>query len=291
MQSPQFQVHADLEEHHWWFLARRRILRSLLHRCVPPSKRALILDVGCGTGGNTKAFADEYSCIGIDPVPEAIAAARTRFPGIDFRTGYAPDDIADDMRKADVVLLMDVLEHVEDDFALVSGLLRGMKPGAHLILMAPGDPGLWGPHDRGFEHYRRYDLARLRMLWKDLPASERVLSYCNARLYWPVRLARAWTRMRGRSLGAADTDIALPPAPVNRLLCSLFASEGRVFAGLFDGKRRRGFRHGVSVFAVVRREEGAIAPRKRPANLPPDPRPWHLPPHLSGKRGYVVEKP
>lgn len=51
MQLPQFQVHADLEERHWWFLGRRAIFRALLTQAVPPSRDRLILDVGCGTGG------------------------------------------------------------------------------------------------------------------------------------------------------------------------------------------------------------------------------------------------
>ncbi|MDD5041378.1 MAG: hypothetical protein PHX87_02210 [Candidatus Peribacteraceae bacterium] len=73
---------------------------------------------------------------------------------------------------SDAVLFLDVLEHVQDDFALVSQLLAGMKPGAYLFIAAPGDPKLWGPHDRGFEHERRYSLPRFRMLWEGLPVEE-----------------------------------------------------------------------------------------------------------------------
>jgi len=39
-------------------------------------------------------------------------------------------------------------------------------------------------------------------------------------------------------------------------------------------KGKKGFRHGVSVFAVLKREEGELIPRKRPSDLPPDPTPW-----------------
>jgi len=274
MQLPQFQVHEELEEHYWWFLARRTILRQILHRISKPHSGSLILDVGCGTGGNTKAFADEYNCIGVDPIRIAIESARDRFPGLQFIVGYAPEDVRDHLAKADIVLLMDVLEHVEDDFALVSKLLAAMKSGAHLILMAPADYALWGPHDRGFEHFRRYDEKRLRMLWDGLAVTERVVSYCNSRLYWPVRLARALSRKRGKSLGAADTDVSLPPRFVNKILYWIFASEARRFAKMFDGACAKGFAYGVSMFAVIRRDDGAIIPRSWPAGLPKDPRPW-----------------
>ena len=43
---------AELDEHHWWFVARRQILRSLIEREVRPPKAAQILEIGCGTGHN-----------------------------------------------------------------------------------------------------------------------------------------------------------------------------------------------------------------------------------------------
>lgn len=275
MQTAQFHVHADTEERHWWFLGRRAIFRSLLLRAVPPSRQRLVLDVGCGTGGNTAAFADLYTCIGIDPSAEAVAFARERFPGIDFRRGLAPQDCRDLLAEADVVLLLDVLEHVPDDFALVSQLLAGMKPGAYLFIAAPGDPALWGPHDRGFEHERRYSLPRFRLLWEGLPVEEKLCSALNARLWIIAKLSRFLSRLRGKALGPGQTDLSLPPAPVNAALARVFAGEAGRLHRAWDGGRP--YRHGVSVFAVLRRGSQEIIPRQRPAGLPPDPRPWMVP--------------
>ena len=218
MQLPQFQVHAEVEDKHWWFLARREILRTVLHKIALPSKEKMILDVGCGTGGNTNALSDEYHCIGIDPIPEAIQFAMDRYPQVTFTCGYAPEDVPVEMASADVVLLMDVLEHIEDDFFFVSSLLSYMKPGAHLVCMAPADPTLWSAHDKGFEHYRRYTTDRLRLLWKDLPVQERLVSYCNSRLYPLVKLAR----LRKKALGPNDTDLSLPAQPINQVFQWIF---------------------------------------------------------------------
>ncbi|MFH0851554.1 MAG: methyltransferase domain-containing protein, partial [Candidatus Peregrinibacteria bacterium] len=227
MQLPQFQVHADLEERHWWFLGRRDIFRALLARAAPPSREKLLLDVGCGTGGNTAAFQALYTCIGIDPSADAVAFAHRRFPGIEFRCGLAPQDCRDALQRADGVLLLDVLEHVADDFALVSALLAGMKSGAFLLIVAPGDPDLWGPHDRGFEHERRYSLQRFRMLWEGLPVEECVCTAFNARLHLVAKAARFLSRLRGRALGPKQTDLSLPIAPVNAVLRRVFAEETR----------------------------------------------------------------
>jgi len=250
------------------------MLRALLRELVPEGNATPVLDVGCGTGGNTAALSPHYRVLGIDPIPEAIASAKARFPEAEFVCGYAPEDIPAQMKEADVVLLMDVLEHIEDDFLFTSSLLAAMKPGAHLVLMAPADPALWGVHDRGFEHYRRYTIERLRLLWVDLPVEERLATYCNARLYPLVRVARAISRWRGKALGAHDTDLSVPPALINTLLYGIFASELPRMRNVLRGTRTHGFMHGVSVFAILTRGDKDFQPRPRPSNVATDDRPW-----------------
>ncbi|HEY2251089.1 MAG TPA: class I SAM-dependent methyltransferase, partial [Planctomycetaceae bacterium] len=87
MQSAQFQLHAEIEERHWWFVARRRILRAIVEQLVPPSSEATVIDVGCGTGANLASLAADYRCIGVDTSSEAIRLARKRFPAVRFIRG------------------------------------------------------------------------------------------------------------------------------------------------------------------------------------------------------------
>jgi SAM-dependent methyltransferase len=273
MQLPQFQVHADIEERHWWFLGKCDLIVALLKEVLRGQAAPFVLDTGCGTGGSTAAINRTFCCVGVDPIPEAITYARTRFPEVEFHVGSVPQDCSDLLADADAVLLLDVLEHVEDDFHFVSSILAAMKPGALLLLMAPHDPALWGPHDRGFEHYRRYTLPRLRMLWAGLPVTELLLSTCNARLYPLAKVARFLTRLLGHSFGPSSTDLSLPPWPVNPLFRWIFAGERHRLLRALKGQGR-GYAHGVSAIALLRREQGAIVPRRRPVMLPPDPRPW-----------------
>jgi hypothetical protein len=192
---------------------------------------------------------------------------------VEFRQGYAPDDFPELMREADIVLLADVLEHIEDDFLLVSKLLASMKPGAHLLLMAPADPTLWSAHDRGFEHYRRYTIPRLRMLWEGLPVEERVVSYCNSRLYPLAKFARMIARIKGSALGPNDTDLSLPLGPLNRLFTVTFQGEGKRLLKILHHKGSP-YPCGVSVLALLKRREGEITPRHWPQGMPKDARPW-----------------
>lgn len=271
MKTAQFRLHAAIEEHHWWFLGRRRIVSELVRRLVPPSKEELIVDIGCGTGGNLSAFAKDYSCLGIDPSDEAIQSARQRFPNAQFICGAIPDALQELPRPASLMLLMDVLEHVPDDFWLLSTLLAQAKPGAYLLVTVPADMRLWTEHDVSFGHYRRYDLPRLQRVWRDLPVTTSLVSYYNARLYPVVRGIRMVNRWRGRTSGAAGTDFNTPAKPLNQLLQTIFASEAKTLVKCLEGKRTRGFSSGVSLVALLRREVGTLNPRQKPIGIPPDP--------------------
>lgn len=253
MDSPQFQAHADLEQKHWWFLGRRAIVASLLHQLVPAGQGSKILDVGCGTGGMTAYLSKEYACTGIDPSAEGIAFARTRFADCTFIQGNAPEDARTEIGEAQAVLLLEVLEHVEQDVQFVQSLLGAMKPGAYLIAMAPADPSLWSPHDAGFGHYRRYTEHTFRALWNGEQVEELLVSHCNTRLYPLAKLIRFLAKLKGSAWGPGNTDLALPMKPINTLLAKIFHSEAVPLLHALEAKTPTGWNTGVSVIGVLRK--------------------------------------
>lgn len=254
MQSAQFQLHAEIEQRHWWFVARRRIVRRLVEHVLPPDRQTTIIDVGCGTGGNLADLADAYHAVGIDTSAEAIELARRRFPQASFIAGRAPHDLpAETWAGARLVMMNDVLEHVPDDRGLLAEIVAAAQPGTYFLLTVPADPGLWSPHDEAFGHYRRYRLSEFAALWASLPVDAHLVSYFNARLYPVVKSVRWWNRLRGHAAGSAGTDFHVPAAPVNRLLTAVFAGEGQRLADLAAGRTKRGYRHGVSLLALLER--------------------------------------
>jgi SAM-dependent methyltransferase len=255
MQHDQFQLHADIEQRHWWFVARRRILCRLVAEVLPPAADALIVDVGCGTGGNIAALADQYACVGIDTSSEAVELAQQRFPQLRFIVGLAPCDLGDLARQTKLFLLTDVLEHLDDDRAMFSELLTAASPGCHFLITVPADQSLWSEHDESFGHRRRYDRARLEDVWRGLPVTTLLLSYFNARLLPVVRTVRAWNRRRGHASGRAGTDFWLPSSPANWLLTNIFAGEATRLTAALRGKKS-GYRAGASLIALLRREAG-----------------------------------
>jgi SAM-dependent methyltransferase len=263
MQSEQFQLHAQIEERHWWFVARRRILREIVRTISPPpphpgplpgseGEKRVIIDVGCGTGANLAAFSGEYRCVGVDTSAEGIALAKRRFPETTFICGRAPHDVMRWMDSASVVLLTDVLEHVADDRRLLRDIVDACPPEAQLLITVPADMRLWSPHDQAFGHYRRYEIGELADLWSDLPVKVRLLSYFNSRLYPVVRAVRRVSRIRGHAAGAANTDFKLPARPANSFLGTIFSGERfRLIRAVDEGTPA--YRRGVSLIAVLQR--------------------------------------
>ena len=195
--------------------------------------------------------------------------AQQRFPDVRFVPGHAPDDLGELASLADALLLMDVLEHVPDDFLVLSRLLAACRPGCHLLVTVPADDALWSPHDESFGHYRRYDRPRFERLWDGLPVRVRLVSYFNTRLYWLIRAIR-WRNQRRRSAaGAAGTDFWLPSRPLNTMLTGIFAGEGARLEKGID-RPTKPYLRGASLIAVLRREEGTIGQRTKPAGLLPD---------------------
>lgn len=274
MKKAQFDVHAELEERHWWFTGRRKICTALVRRLLPPGPtqgahgdsraastgtghcvpRKVVLDAGCGTGGNIAALSGDYSCMGMDPAPEAIALARKRFPLVRFEQGRVPEDLVPLAPSVDLFLFMDVLEHVPDDTALLEPVVAAARPGSHFLITVPADMKLWSSHDVSFGHFRRYDRLLLEKAWSGLPVTPVMVSYYNHRLYPLALFARSLSRLRGKTWGEAGTDFTLPAPPVNRLLESIFSGETDRLMDLMEKRRTAGYSSGVSLIAILRRE-------------------------------------
>ncbi len=241
-----FLTHARVEQTHWWFTGRRAILREVLHRVAPPGRGTPLLDVGCGTGGNAAAFADDYAVLGLDPAPDSIALAKERFPAVQFVQAEGPEAGRDHLAHGGVLLMTDVLEHVADDLDLFRRTVAVVPSGGHLVITVPADPSLWSAHDVTFGHFRRYTLPTLQALWQEAPVEVRLCTPFNARLRPLVALIR---RSGWRSDGG--NDLTIPSGPLNGLLHRLFASEAPHLANAID-QHRMPWRNGVSLMAVLR---------------------------------------
>ncbi len=256
MEEKFFKVHAALEQNHWWFVARTAIIRHVVATLLSKDDDGMIIDVGCGTGGMTAALAQDYACLGIDRSEIAIETARKAFPNVPYRLGQAPDALADIRDQIRMIILGDVLEHIEDDKRFLASLVEFVAPGTQFIITVPANPQLWSRHDETAHHFRRYHPETLSDLWRSLPVKVKVLTPFNAYLYPLIWIARFVGNRLERTFGSSGTDFALPPKPLNKLLTRVFESEHARIIELIENASARPYRRGVSLFAILEKTGG-----------------------------------
>ena len=232
----------EIEQQHWWFQARREIVRSLIRRFADGSNRRLqICDLGCGTGGNLAALAAENDVVGVEYSPQALDYARRRL-GDRVRPGSLPNGVDLPAESFDVVLLTDVLEHIEDDQSTAATALRLLRPGGIVVATVPAYQWLYSEHDARHHHFRRYGRRQFRALWTE--ADVLLLSFYNAILFPPAAAVRLANRFLPRRVSSHGLEI--PPAPINRFLNRVMASEASLLG-------RVPLPFGLSLVAVVRK--------------------------------------
>lgn len=211
---------AEIDADHWWFAGRRKIISGLINRQVAPPADARILEVGCGTGSNIALLKGFGQVDAIEPDDGARMLA-TRRSGVAVKAGLLPDGVALDDAAYDLIVLLDVLEHIPDDRATLAALLPKLRPGGKILLTVPALPWMWSAHDVAHHHQRRYTSSTLRTVLKAGGYRVRYQSYFNTVLFPLIVAARAAGKLTGREGG----DDAMPPPIVNAVLEKLFSAE------------------------------------------------------------------
>ena len=241
MERAVFDRMAELDQDHWWFLARRRILDRLIRRVVRPPNDAHILEVGCGTGHNL-AMLGRYGHLDACELDKCARALASKRLGRQVRIAKLPDLTMFKRNGYDLIALLDVLEHVPDDLASLRAIHMRLRPGGALLLTVPANKWMWSAHDAAHHHYRRYTKKELKDLFLRSGLEVQLLSYFNTLLFPPIALAR----IIGKITGKQAADDKLPGDAVNSILDRIFGIEG-----VLIGRLPMPF--GVSLVAVVRR--------------------------------------
>ena len=151
----------DLYERHWWFRARETVLLEELHSHCPSGGWQSILDVGCGDALFFDRLAQFGEVWGVEPDAELIAADnryRSRIHIGSFDASYTAP------RKFRLILLLDVLEHMNQPEAALRQAGSLLEPGGRVLATVPAFRLLWTAHDEFNAHVDRYTIRRLRAL-------------------------------------------------------------------------------------------------------------------------------
>jgi SAM-dependent methyltransferase len=245
MQSHHYPILYQVEETHWWYLGRRRIIQSLVEkiRTTLPNAKPKILDVGCGTGANLKMLSAYGSAEGVDISPQAVDFCRER--GLDSVKLGAIEHLPYESGSFELVTALDVVEHLDDDVAGLREMRRVLRRDGRVLLFVPAFMFLWGVQDDVSNHRRRYTLPSLLQAVEAAGFAVEWASYANISFFLPVLVVRSVMRWLGLR---AATEYGINISLLNGPFSSLFAAERFV---LERGK----IPFGVSAVCIARRIE------------------------------------
>jgi len=227
----------DAIDTHWYYVSKARMLRDHVLGLSGGKPLPHVLDVGAGAGWFSRwlleqGLADSATCVdpGYDRDWDESVGGRS----LTFRRQI-------DHAETDLILFMDVLEHVEDDAGLLSSYLARTPQGTPAFITVPAFQFMWSAHDVYLEHYRRYTRKSLARTIAAADAQV-VTSHYYFGAVLPIAMAVRFLRRGG---SATQSDMRPVSAPVNSALLGICAVERRIM--------RANLLAGLSVVSLCRR--------------------------------------
>ena len=236
MDEQELRTLLEVDEDHWWYRGRRRIIRAELDR-LPLRAGTRVLDAGCGSGRTLQDLRVYGEVAGIELSPIAAEQARERDLG-EVRVGRI-EELPWGDGVFDLVTCLDVLEHTPDDTLALRELRRVTSPGGWLLLTVPAYPKLWSTHDEVNHHYRRYTRPTLRQAATSAGWHVARLTSFNSLLLPAAAVVRISQRHRPRHTDDHVSELHVGPRWLNgalerplRIEASLLRRGRTLYAGL-----------------------------------------------------------
>jgi SAM-dependent methyltransferase len=156
------EIRAGAGARHPWEVARAEAIIRVLGRVG--KSFSTVLDYGCGDGFSGREVQRALKASALAGIDVHLPEASCGVQHVDGGTvEFTRDEATLGERRFELVLLCDVIEHVEDAEQFLRGIiLRRVAPGGLLLVTVPAFQILFSSHDRALGHYRRYSLSQLR---------------------------------------------------------------------------------------------------------------------------------
>lgn len=245
MQRHTYPIMYEMEGEHWWFVGRRRILKSFVREICSKfaERRPRILDVGCGTGANLEMLAEFGETVGVDVAEEALAFCHAR--GLQNVRLSTAEQLPFEDESFDLVTAFDLVEHLDDDVAGLREMRRVLKREGRALLFVPAFMFLWGVQDEVSNHRRRYTANELQRAVERAGFEVERLTYANITFFAPTLLGRLIMRATGLR-PASESNVNIPA--LNGIFGKVLGAESLLL-------RRMNLPFGVSALCVARRIE------------------------------------
>ena len=237
-----YEIEERVQTFHWWFVVRRKLLKSILGSLNLPQE-SLTIDIGCGVGSNFCLLkVTGLRAIGFDRSLDNLLLAKMKFL-LPFINGDL-ENLPIRSSSVELVIATDVLEHLEDDIAGVRELYRILRDNGHLIVTVPAFQSLWGTQDIVTGHWRRY--RRQEILKKLSMAGFDTLkfSYFNFFLFFPILIGRRLIKFFGVRI-ESENKINFPL--INFFLKVIFSLELPIL-------KYASFPFGVSILCIAKKK-------------------------------------
>lgn len=202
---------------HWYYKSKSNAMMRLLSG----ASSSVILDIGAGSGFFSKKLlsstaAKEAWCVDISYEQDSDDTESGKT--VHFRRSV-------DKVNADLVLLMDVLEHVDDDVGLLKGYVNKVPSGAKFLISVPAFQFLWSGHDVFLEHKRRYRLNQMEDVVRQAGLRVKHGAYYFGAVF-PIAVAiRMASNLLQRGRGKAQSQLSLHHPFVNGALAAMSSAE------------------------------------------------------------------
>ncbi len=196
----------------WWFMGRHDLIYKIFSvlKSDNEKEKNKVLEIGCSSGENSKIFNNLIDYYGIDISLGAIKTGNENIKTLILGdAGFIP--FKD--KTFEMVLFLDVLEHLDEEKSAIDEAYRVLKDDGHLLILVPAFNFLWGGHDILNEHKRRYTRDRLiKVIDNKFYISK--ISYWNFFLFIPIVFMKIIKRFSNKQ----TSDFTKIPNKMNNII-------------------------------------------------------------------------
>jgi len=240
MKKITYDIEWELQNSHWWFQGRRRLLKTLLSR-KEIQKNCPLVDIGCGVGSNLGFLQSlGFIAIGVDSEIYSLSLAKRRLSAIPLINGDLLK-LPFKTNSVELIIATDILEHLQDDIRGIKEIHRVLKQEGKVVLTVPAFKFLWGIQDDVGKHQRRYSKKQLREKMEKEGFKILRFSYFNFFLFFPILLSRRFIHLLGLRI---DSENRINAPLINFFLKGIFYLESSLL-------KYFSFPFGVSIYCIA----------------------------------------
>lgn len=220
-----------IEDIHWWFKYRRRLLEDFLSK-IDIKSNAIGLEIGCGTGGSMTYLKNYCSdIIGLDTSDLALRLAREKYPEYKFIQGDA-NNLSNlfSPQSFDLVFIFNVLYHkwIKDEVSVLKDVHTILKQGGYLVLTEPAFPFLWRRHDELVMGKRRYRISDFKSMLLEAGLTHIRSTYFNSIGFLPALVlagVERWGILKNKKDDMEVQELKISGSIINKLILTILDLE------------------------------------------------------------------